>query len=58
VTGCAATRLTVTSTVKRRAASEVSTAGEHAMQQYGARKSQVVREIYLRAFAAAALVQE
>jgi GrpB-like predicted nucleotidyltransferase (UPF0157 family) len=45
-------------TVKRRAASEVSTAGEHAMQQYGARKSQVVREIYLRAFVAAGLVQE
>jgi GrpB-like predicted nucleotidyltransferase (UPF0157 family) len=43
--------------VKRRAASEASAAGEHAMQ-YNARKQQVIREIYWRAFAAAGLLQE
>jgi GrpB-like predicted nucleotidyltransferase (UPF0157 family) len=42
---------------KRRAASEATAAGEHAMQ-YNARKQQVVREIYRRAFAAAGLLQE
>jgi GrpB-like predicted nucleotidyltransferase (UPF0157 family) len=42
---------------KRRAASEASAAGEHAMQ-YNARKQQVIREIYRQAFAAAGLLQE
>ena len=40
---------------KRRAASEASAAGEHAMQ-YNARKQQVIRDIYRRAFAAAGLL--
>lgn len=44
--------------VKRRAASEASAAGEHVTQQYNARRQQVVREIYRRAFVAAGLVQE
>ena len=42
---------------KRRAASEANAAGEHVMQ-YNARKQQVIREIYRRAFAAAGLLQE
>ena len=37
---------------KRRAASEANAAGEHVMQ-YNARKQQVIREIYHRAFAGA-----
>jgi GrpB-like predicted nucleotidyltransferase (UPF0157 family) len=44
--------------VKRRAASEASAAGEHVIQQYSARKRQVIREIYRRAFVAAGLLQE
>lgn len=43
--------------VKRLAASEANAAGEHVMQ-YNARKQQVIREIYHRAFAAAGLLQE
>jgi GrpB-like predicted nucleotidyltransferase (UPF0157 family) len=43
--------------VKRRAASEASAAAEHVMQ-YNARKQQVIREIYRRAFVAAGLLQE
>jgi GrpB-like predicted nucleotidyltransferase (UPF0157 family) len=43
--------------VKRQAASEANAAGEHVMQ-YNARKQQVIREIYHRAFAAAGLLQE
>ena len=39
---------------KRRAASEAHAAGEHVMQ-YNARKQQVTRNIYLRAFTAAGL---
>jgi GrpB-like predicted nucleotidyltransferase (UPF0157 family) len=42
---------------KRQAASEANTAGEHVMQ-YNARKQQVIREIYHRAFVAANLLQE
>jgi GrpB-like predicted nucleotidyltransferase (UPF0157 family) len=42
---------------KRQAASEANAAGEHAMQ-YNARKQQVIREIYRRAFVAAGLLQE
>jgi GrpB-like predicted nucleotidyltransferase (UPF0157 family) len=41
--------------VKRRAASEANAAGEHVMQ-YNARKQQVMRDIYHRAFAAAGLL--
>lgn len=41
---------------KRRAASEASLAGEHVVQ-YNARKQQVTREIYQRAFVAAGLLQ-
>jgi GrpB-like predicted nucleotidyltransferase (UPF0157 family) len=40
---------------KRQAASEANKAGEHVMQ-YNARKQQVIREIYHRAFVAAGLV--
>jgi len=40
----------------RRAASEANAAGEHVMQ-YNARKQQVIREIYHRAFAAAGLLE-
>ena len=40
---------------KRRAAAEANAAGEHVMQ-YNARKQQVIREIYHRAFAAAGLL--
>jgi GrpB-like predicted nucleotidyltransferase (UPF0157 family) len=43
--------------VKRRAASEANAAGEHVMQ-YNARKQQVIREIYHRAFVAAGLLEE
>jgi GrpB-like predicted nucleotidyltransferase (UPF0157 family) len=43
--------------VKRQAASDANAAGEHVMQ-YNARKEQVVREIYHRAFAAAGLLEE
>jgi GrpB-like predicted nucleotidyltransferase (UPF0157 family) len=42
---------------KRQAASEANAAGEHVMQ-YNARKEQVIREIYHRAFVAAGLLQE
>ena len=42
--------------VKRQAASEASAAGEHVMQ-YNARKQQVIREIYHRAFVAAGLLE-
>jgi GrpB-like predicted nucleotidyltransferase (UPF0157 family) len=42
--------------VKRQAAAAANAAGEHVMQ-YNARKQQVVREIYRRAFAAAGLLE-
>ena len=42
---------------KRQAASEANKAGEHVMQ-YNARKQQVIREIYHRAFVAAGLLEE
>jgi len=42
---------------KHRAAAEANAAGEHVMQ-YNARKQQVIREIYHRAFAAAGLLEE
>jgi GrpB-like predicted nucleotidyltransferase (UPF0157 family) len=42
---------------KHQAASEANAAGEHVMQ-YNARKEKIVREIYLRAFAAAGLIEE
>jgi GrpB-like predicted nucleotidyltransferase (UPF0157 family) len=42
---------------KRQAASEANAAGEHVMQ-YNARKEQVIREIYQRAFVAAGLLGE
>jgi GrpB-like predicted nucleotidyltransferase (UPF0157 family) len=42
---------------KRQAASEANAGGEHVMQ-YNARKQQVIREIYHRAFAAAGLLEE
>jgi len=42
---------------KRQAASEANAGGEHVMQ-YNARKQQVIREIYRRAFAVAGLLQE
>src|SRR5438874_8741496 len=41
---------------KRQAASEANAAGEHVMQ-YNARKQQVTRNIYLRAFTAAGLLE-
>jgi GrpB-like predicted nucleotidyltransferase (UPF0157 family) len=41
--------------VKRQAASRANAAGEHVMQ-YNARKQQVIRDIYHRAFAAAGLL--
>jgi GrpB-like predicted nucleotidyltransferase (UPF0157 family) len=44
-------------TAKRQAASEANAAGEHVMQ-YNARKQQVIREIYNRAFTAAGLLQK
>ena len=43
--------------IKRQAASESNARGEHVMQ-YNARKQQVIREIYHRAFAAAGLLQD
>jgi GrpB-like predicted nucleotidyltransferase (UPF0157 family) len=42
-------------TAKLQAASEANAAGEHVMQ-YNARKQQVVREIYFRAFVASGLI--
>jgi GrpB-like predicted nucleotidyltransferase (UPF0157 family) len=42
---------------KRQAASEANAGGEHVMQ-YNARKQQVVREIYHRAFLAAGLLED
>jgi GrpB-like predicted nucleotidyltransferase (UPF0157 family) len=42
---------------KRQAASEANAGGEHVMQ-YNARKQQVIREIYHRAFVAAGLLEE
>ena len=42
---------------KREAASEASVRGEHVMQ-YNARKQQVIREIYHRAFVAAGLLED
>jgi GrpB-like predicted nucleotidyltransferase (UPF0157 family) len=42
---------------KRQAASEANAGGEHVMQ-YNARKQQVIREIYHRAFVAAGLLPE
>jgi GrpB-like predicted nucleotidyltransferase (UPF0157 family) len=42
---------------KRQAASEANAGGEHVMQ-YNARKEQVIREIYHRAFVAAGLLEE
>jgi GrpB-like predicted nucleotidyltransferase (UPF0157 family) len=42
---------------KRQAASDANAAGEHVMQ-YNARKQQVVREIYHRAFLAAGLITD
>jgi GrpB-like predicted nucleotidyltransferase (UPF0157 family) len=42
---------------KRQAASAASAAGEHVMQ-YNARKQQIIREIYHRAFAAAGLLED
>lgn len=43
--------------VKRQAASDANAAGEHVMQ-YNARKEEVVREIYHRAFVATGLLEE
>jgi GrpB-like predicted nucleotidyltransferase (UPF0157 family) len=43
--------------VKRQAASEANGRGEHVMQ-YNARKQQVIRDIYRKAFAAAGLLAE
>ena len=42
---------------KRQAAPEANAAGEHVMQ-YNARKQQVIREIYDRAFVAAGLLED
>jgi GrpB-like predicted nucleotidyltransferase (UPF0157 family) len=42
---------------KRQAAAAANAGGEHVMQ-YNARKQQVIREIYRRAFAAAGLLEE
>jgi GrpB-like predicted nucleotidyltransferase (UPF0157 family) len=42
---------------KRQAAAEANARGEHVMQ-YNARKQQVIREIYHRAFVAAALLEK
>jgi GrpB-like predicted nucleotidyltransferase (UPF0157 family) len=42
---------------KRQAASEANAGGEHVMQ-YNARKQQVIREIYHRAFVTAGLLEE
>jgi GrpB-like predicted nucleotidyltransferase (UPF0157 family) len=43
--------------IKRQAASEANARGEHVME-YNARKEQVIREIYQRAFAAAGLLDD
>jgi GrpB-like predicted nucleotidyltransferase (UPF0157 family) len=43
--------------IKRQAAAEANARGEHVMQ-YNARKQQVIREIYHRAFIATGLLQE
>jgi GrpB-like predicted nucleotidyltransferase (UPF0157 family) len=43
--------------IKREAAAEANAQGEHVMQ-YNARKEQLIREIYQRAFAAAGLLPE
>ncbi|MBO0788391.1 MAG: GrpB family protein [Actinobacteria bacterium] len=43
--------------VKRQAASEANAIGEHVMQ-YNARKQQVIRDIYHKAFAAAGLLEQ
>ena len=42
---------------KQEAASEANAGGEHVMQ-YNARKQQIIREIYHRAFAAAGLLED
>ena len=42
--------------IKRQAAAEANARGEHVME-YNARKEQVIREIYQRAFAAAGLLE-
>ena len=42
--------------IKRQAAADANAAGEHVMQ-YNARKQQVIREIYYRAFTAAGLLE-
>ena len=44
-------------TAKRQAAAAANAAAEHVMQ-YNARKQQVIREIYHRAFAAAGLLED
>ena len=43
--------------IKRQAAAEANARGEHVME-YNARKEQVIRDIYHRAFAAAGLLEE
>ena len=43
--------------IKRQAAADANAAGEHVMQ-YNARKQQVIREIYYRAFTAAGLLEQ
>jgi GrpB-like predicted nucleotidyltransferase (UPF0157 family) len=43
--------------VKRQAASEANAGGEHVMQ-YNARKQQVIRDIYYKAFVAAGLLEQ
>jgi GrpB-like predicted nucleotidyltransferase (UPF0157 family) len=43
--------------VKRQAASQANAAGEHVMQ-YNARKQQVIRDIYHKAFTAAGLLEQ
>jgi GrpB-like predicted nucleotidyltransferase (UPF0157 family) len=43
--------------IKQQAAAEANAGGEHVMQ-YNARKQQVIREIYHRAFVAAGLIRE
>jgi len=46
-----------TGPIKRQAAVAANARGEHVMQ-YNARKEQVIREIYHRAFVAAGLLEE
>jgi len=43
--------------IKRQAAAAANARGEHVME-YNARKEQVIRDIYHRAFAAAGLLEE